>query len=170
MNELARRCAEWTQSALGTSELGWLAALPVEHVSSEWMAVHGAPRDPRRFFAYVYELTYEDNLRDLRERRMRVCFHGHSHVQMAHAELAAGPTKIPGPCRYQLDPRYRFLVNPGSVGQPRDGDARAAFALWNRRTGELAAMRAPYDVERTVRAIRARGLPEQLERRLSTGT
>src|SRR5690606_28591274 len=93
MNSLARQCAEWTRQQLGAAELAWLAELPIEHVEEGWVAVHGAPRDPHRFLAYVYELTYEDNLRHLREHRIPLCFYGHTHVQLTHVELAGGPSK-----------------------------------------------------------------------------
>lgn len=169
MNSLARQCAEWTRDQLGTNELAWLAALPIEHVADGWLAVHGAPRDPHRFFAYVYELTYEDNLRHLREHDIRLCFYGHTHVQLTHVELAAGPAKLHGSRTIDLDPRRFWLVNPGSVGQPRDGDSRAAYALWRPSTGELATLRIAYDIEHTVRALRSAGLPAQLEQRLQVG-
>jgi len=170
MNSLARQCAEWTRDQLGTAELAWLAELPVEHVADGWVAVHGAPRDPHRFLAYVYELTYEDNLRHLREHRIPLCFYGHTHVQLTHVESARGPSKLPGVRAIELDPRRFWLVNPGSVGQPRDGDSRAAYALWRPSTGELATQRVKYDVDLTVQRLRAAGLPSQLEQRLQAGT
>jgi diadenosine tetraphosphatase ApaH/serine/threonine PP2A family protein phosphatase len=169
MNGLARRCAEWTLSALDGGERHWLANLPVDHAEDGFLAVHGAPKDPRRFLAYVYELTYEDNLRYLSEERIPLCFYGHTHVQMTHAELVAGPTKLPGSRTIKLDARYRYLVNPGSVGQPRDGDARAAYALWDRSAGTVTTHRVGYDVERTIHAIGVAGLPSELEFRLRGG-
>jgi diadenosine tetraphosphatase ApaH/serine/threonine PP2A family protein phosphatase len=170
MNRLARECADWTRSALGAEAIAWLGALGVEHVDDGWLAVHGAPKDPQRFLAYVYELTYEDNLRHLRELAIPICFYGHTHVQLTHVELAGGPSKLPGPRRFQLTPRHAWLVNPGSVGQPRDGDPRAAYAMWDRATGELVTLRVAYDIERTVSAIHAAGLPARLEERLRVGT
>jgi diadenosine tetraphosphatase ApaH/serine/threonine PP2A family protein phosphatase len=131
--------------------------------------VHGAPRDPNRFLAYVYELTYEDNLRYLRGRSVPVCFYGHTHVQLIHVDRVAGPDKLPGPRRTELNRRNVWLVNPGSVGQPRDGDVRAAYALWDPISETLETIRAAYDVDRTVRALRAAALPPRLEERLLAG-
>lgn len=170
MHAVARESAEWTRAELGAAELGWLSSLPVEHVEDAWRAVHGAPKDPNKFLAYVYELTYEDNLRYLREANIPLCFYGHTHVQLTQAEFLARPVKLPGSRTFRLDSRFHYLVNPGSVGQPRDGDPRAAFALWNRRTGEIVTQRVEYDIERTLRALRATGLPSQLAHRLATGT
>jgi diadenosine tetraphosphatase ApaH/serine/threonine PP2A family protein phosphatase len=170
MKSVARVCAEWTRERLRADELSWLEALPTEHVAGRWVAVHGAPKDPHRFLAYVYDLTYEDNLRHLRELRIPICFYGHTHVQLTHVELAPGPSKLRGERSFVLDPRHTWLVNPGSVGQPRDGDPRAAYALWNRRTFALTTLRVEYDVERAARDLRAAGLPPQLEQRLRAGT
>jgi diadenosine tetraphosphatase ApaH/serine/threonine PP2A family protein phosphatase len=170
MNHLARATAAWTRDALGAADRAWLAGLPVEHSGEGWIAVHGAPRDPRRFLAYVYELTYEDNLRHLREQNFAVCFHGHTHVQIAYAEAARAPIKLRALSGFPLLRGGRYLVNPGSVGQPRDGDRRAAYALWDRRSGEVRFRRVPYDIELTIRALRDAGLPPQLETRLRAAT
>jgi diadenosine tetraphosphatase ApaH/serine/threonine PP2A family protein phosphatase len=170
MNSLARRSAQWTRSSLAAADLEWLGGLPLEHVGEGWLAVHGAPKDPHRFLAYVYELTYEDNLRYLRHEGIPLCFYGHTHVQMTHAELAAGATKLPGVRTIEVDRKRRYLVNPGSVGQPRDADPRAAYALWNRATDEVMTLRVAYDVERTIEALRAAALPGELVPRLRAGT
>lgn len=170
MNSLARECAGWTRAVLGEDELTWLGTLPVEHAEEGWLAVHGSPRDPHRFFAYVYELTYEENLRCLRDQKIPICFHGHTHVQTTHVELAVGAARLFGERSFVLTPRHTWLVNPGSVGQPRDGDTRAAYALWNRRTGELVTRRVAYDVSVTVRAIRDAHLPLRLAERLEKGS
>lgn len=169
MNRLARECAGWTRAALSHADLEWLQSLQTEYAEVGWMAVHGAPQDPRKFMAYVYEMTYEDNLRYLRERKIPLCFYGHTHVQLTYAELAAGIWKLPGPQEIKLHSKCSYLVNPGSVGQPRDGDPRAAYALWNRRTGKVKTMRVTYDFERTISALHAASLPPQLEARLRSG-
>jgi diadenosine tetraphosphatase ApaH/serine/threonine PP2A family protein phosphatase len=169
MNRVARWCAEWTRSALNEEELRWLAGLPIEHVNDDWMAVHGAPRDPRKFLAYVYELTYEDNLKYLRDHHVPLCFYGHTHVQLTHVEFAAGPAKLPGRQTIKLNAKYPYLVNPGSVGQPRDGDTRAAYALWNRTTKQITTMRVPYNAQRTLEDLHALEFPSQLATRLLGG-
>ncbi len=169
MNSLARVCAEWTRTVLGTAELAWLGGLPTDHAEEGWLAVHGAPKDPQRFLAYVYDLTYEDNLEHLRRSRTPICFHGHTHVQLVHVELAGGASKLAGERTVELNRKHTWLVNPGSVGQPRDGDPRAAYALWNQRTGELRSLRVAYDLERTLAAVRAADLPSRLETRLQAG-
>lgn len=169
MNRLARSCAEWTRTRIGRPEIEWLESLPPEHRDEEWMAVHGAPRDPRRFLAYVYDLTYEENLEHIGREGLAVCFHGHTHLPLVHVELPSGRTKLAGPREHTLSPRRPCLVNPGSVGQPRDGDPRAAFALWERASARVSFHRVPYDVDRTLRDIRRAGLPDELLSRLQNG-
>lgn len=170
MNRLARRCAEWAVDVLDARDRAWLGGLPVEHVGEKWMAVHGAPRDPRRFLAYVYELTYEDNLEYMRRIEIPLCFYGHTHVQGVHGHVEGRETRLASVDAFPVVGRHPLLVNPGSVGQPRDGDPKAAFALWDRSAGQISFHRVAYDLERTLRDIRAHGLPAQLEERLIAGT
>ncbi len=169
MNRLARSSADWTRARLGHAELAWLASLPVEHRGDGWMAVHGAPRDPNRFFAYVYDLTYEENLAQLDVDGVSLCFHGHTHVPLVHVALPSGPTKRPAIGEVALPPRYAHLVNPGSVGQPRDGDPRAAFAIWEPAAQRIAFDRVTYRIDRTLNDIENAGLPSELFTRLAQG-
>lgn len=169
MNRLARATAGWTRSELTDADRSWLAAMPLEHVAEDWMAVHGAPVDSRRFVAYVYDLTYEDNLACLARQGRSLCFHGHSHVQLAYADDAGLRRKLSPREVLELEAGRTLLVNPGSVGQPRDGDARAAFALWDRPRRRITFERVAYAVGRTVRDLRAAGLPEELATRLEKG-
>jgi diadenosine tetraphosphatase ApaH/serine/threonine PP2A family protein phosphatase len=169
MNRLARACAEWTRERLGAAELEWLGGLPAEHRGVGWMAVHGAPRDPNRFFAYVYDLTCEENLAHLDAEGVPLCFYGHTHVPLAHVALPVGPAKLAGVRYVELDPRWPTLVNPGSVGQPRDRDPRAAFALWDPASRRLTFERTSYDLERTVDDLVKADLPKDLVARLQEG-
>ncbi len=170
MNSLARRAATWTIEQLGAAEREWLASLPLEHRAENWLAVHGAPKDPNRFLAYVYELTYEENLQHVAGMELSICFYGHTHVPFVHERSAAGAIrKLRAPSGWTLGERQVALVNPGAVGQPRDGDRRAAFALWDRRAGSIDFHRVPYRIEDTLQAIRARGLPEELASRIEEG-
>jgi diadenosine tetraphosphatase ApaH/serine/threonine PP2A family protein phosphatase len=169
MNRLARACAEWTRAKLGPAEVAWLASLPTEHRDDGWLAVHGAPRDPNRFLAYVYDLTYEENLQHLDEQGVPLCFHGHTHVALVHVALPLGPAKMAGVRELRLEPRWTALVNPGSVGQPRDGDTSAAFALWETRARRVTLERARYDLDVTMRDLESAGLPAELVSRLQQG-
>jgi diadenosine tetraphosphatase ApaH/serine/threonine PP2A family protein phosphatase len=168
MNGLARSCAEWTAACLSTAERDWLAHLPLDHREGSWLAVHGAPQDVRRLSAYVYELTYEDNLDWLCKHGIHVALHGHTHSQTVYAALATGSRRLrlDGPLRLL---GRAFLLNPGSVGQPRDQDPRAAFALFDPEQATWQPQRVTYPVQQTVRDIEERGLPMEAARRLRAG-
>jgi diadenosine tetraphosphatase ApaH/serine/threonine PP2A family protein phosphatase len=102
---------------------------------------------------------------------------GHSHVPTAYVEVEArrlftGVSRRiqeapPGSLR--LEPRYRYILNPGSVGQPRDGDPRGAYAIVDLETGTYVQHRVDYDVQRASEKIRRAGLPERLAERLTSG-
>lgn len=169
VNRHAREALAWTISRLRTQDREWLRALPVEHRDPQWLAVHGSPCCPHRFNAYVYELTYESNLDLLSRDGPPVCFYGHSHVPFAYVRSAEGTQKIvPSTLRLFVGGQVS-LLNPGSVGQPRDGDSRAAFALWDRRTNLVTFCRREYPLEQVLRAIRREGLAEDLAYRLELG-
>jgi len=169
-NRMARTVDMWTSEQLNRSERQWLLSLPLEHLSKQWLAVHGAPKDSQRFYAYVYEMTYKDNLLYLEQNNISVCFYGHTHVQFMYRRLMDGRDKKLAPDSVLLfQSNERLLVNPGSVGQPRDGDPRAAFAVWDRQQNKVAFYRVAYPIEQTVNAIKKQGLPEDLMYRLEVG-
>jgi len=170
MNRLARASASWTHEQLSNEERHWLLALPLEARGPGWLAVHGAPKDPRRFFSYVYELTFKDNLDHLANSDIKLCFCGHTHVQYVHEKLLDGECKKLGaPPSVQLNNQSILLVNPGSVGQPRDRDNRAAFAIWDRAQSAISMHRVEYSVETVIEALRRSGLPVDLGERLRNG-
>lgn len=170
MNGVAQVCARWTYDLLSAQEREWLASLPLEYCADGWLAVHGAPRDPHRILAYVYEMTYEENLSDLQERGLSVCFHGHTHVQSVYVRGRDGTRRRKGTLDLTVfEPELAALINPGAVGQPRDGNPTAAFALWERATNRVVFHRTAYSIEQVVEAIRKEGLPYALIDRLEAG-
>lgn len=104
-----------------------------------------------------------------------LCFVGHTHVQRGWVFMPEGPVRLPAPdpeqerCVVELAPDRLYLANPGSVGQPRDRDPRAAYALWDDEAGTLAFVRVDYDIAAAQRRIRAAGLPAALADRLALG-
>lgn len=169
MNRMARVVSEWTAGQLGDAERAWLGALPKERRGDGWLAVHGAPRDPERLYAYVYELTFRENLEVLHEEDLALCFYGHTHVPFVHRRTEDGVAEKLGARDVATDtPATVLLINPGSVGQPRDGDARASFALWDREARRVSFHRAEYPVHETVRDLARAGLPKDLAYRLET--
>jgi diadenosine tetraphosphatase ApaH/serine/threonine PP2A family protein phosphatase len=169
-NRVARTMDLWTYQQLTPEERDWLLALPVEHIERPWMSVHGAPQDPHKFYAYVYELTYQDNLAYIAGQQCLACFYGHTHVQFVYRRLADGGAQKYAPATLDLfQPGETMLINPGSVGQPRDGDPRAACAIWDHAANRLSFHRLTYPVATTVAAVKQAGLPEDLIYRLEEG-
>jgi diadenosine tetraphosphatase ApaH/serine/threonine PP2A family protein phosphatase len=170
MNGVARQCAEWTYEQLSETDRQWLMSLPVDVKEPGWLAVHGAPKDPRRFIAYVYELTYQDNLQHMVDANLRLCFYGHTHVQTVYERNNDGVCRdLKAPELVKVSGSQILLLNPGSVGQPRDGDTRAGFAIWDRKTDLISLRRVSYPVSEVVDALSKLGLPSALGDRLLRG-
>ncbi len=169
-NRMAKEVDMWSHQHINQTQRDWLLSLPVEYADDEWLLVHGAPQDPRRFYGYIYELTYRDNLSYLEAQGKSACFYGHTHVQFMYHRFADGRDDKFVPTEVTLfQPGERLLLNPGSVGQPRDGDPRAAFALWDRIQNIVRFYRVGYPVSVTVQAVQKAGLPEDLIYRLEVG-
>lgn len=151
---------------LSAAQLEWLGALPTSlRPDSRLQFVHGAPGDRDRYLVFLDDLN-EVSAALLEDDGPGVCFFGHTH----HQVLYDGQTLLrPQPGPVAVDPARRILVNPGSVGQPRDGDSRAAFAVWERDAARMTFHRVAYDVEGARRDILEAGLPRLLADRLLQG-
>ena len=165
-NPDARRAMEWTRSAISDDTLAWLSALPERRQAAGCDLVHGSPREP--LWEYVTSIgVARDNLRLL---EAPIGLHGHTHVPVAwveegnRVELVRGRPGDP----LELGGR-RVLLNPGSVGQPRDGDPEASFAILDPEAGTIEWHRAAYDIGVVQEAMRAAGLPSSLASRLGAG-
>ena len=169
-NNAARFAALWTLHNLTPDNRAYLEALhPGPLVVDDAVEVcHGSPDDEDE---YIFEPV--DAIEALRGTRRSPCFFGHTHVPIAYWLSASDfdaiiPTSD-AETRIELGPDRRYLINPGSVGQPRDGDARAAYATYDSDTHDVRLFRVPYDVSSAQRKIAAAGLPDGLARRLALG-
>ena len=168
-NHLARHAIAWTAHTLSPASREWVTALPQGPVAVDPFVeiCHGAPFDED-----VYIFDDLDATRALRATTRPLCLFGHTHVPTAF-RLGADLQMI-GPPRgdafaITLDPDARYLVNCGAVGQPRDGDPRAAFGVLDTDARTLTIRRVPYDVAAAQGKIVAAGLPEVLAQRLAVG-
>jgi len=165
---VAREGAAWTASALTKAHKAFLTALPRGPVAiSESLEIcHGTPYDEDE-----YVLDSLDALRALRGCSRPRCFYAHTHVPAVYSlhSGALGYLETASNNALTLEPGITYLVNVGSVGQPRDGDPRAAFGLLDTDAGTVRVHRVPYDVAGAQAAIRAAGLPEPLAARLARG-
>ena len=171
-NRWARHTHAWTIDVLDREEREWLLSLQTEYQEDLWLAVHGAPIDKHRFFSYVYEMTYRDNLDYLQKHGLRLCFYGHTHVVFMFREKDDGNSRVekevPNTVNI-LKTGERMLLNPGSVGQPRDGDCDAAFAIWEREKQTISFHRVNYPLMEIIEANQRQGFPEELNFRLESG-
>lgn len=170
-NLVARQAAEWTASELDAGRLTWLRALPQGPLDVEGLGVttaicHGAPFDEDY---YVFDA--EDAARALDASTASLVLCGHTHVQIAFQETRQRGRAAVTPLDDELIAvgDARTLVNPGSAGQPRDGDARAAYAMFDTESGKIELRRVVYDISEAQRRIRAAGLHPHLAERLSVG-
>lgn len=169
-NAVARNAIRWTYDALTPANRDWLAALPAGPVVVDELIeiCHGTPFDED---AYVFDDL--DALRSLHAAERDVCLFGHTHVQVGYAltgdQFTLTTIDETRPLKIELPDGGRHLVNPGSVGQPRDGDPRAAFAIADTDRREVIIHRASYDIEKARARILEEGLPEILAQRLALG-
>jgi predicted phosphodiesterase len=170
-NEVAQAASIWTMSHLSRQSWEYLRALPSGPLTVDgFQLIHGSPLDEDE---YLLSMTDARNVFSYLETNL--AFFGHTHLQGGF-EWRNGQYRtiwrmelFQKEVRYRLDRDGAYLINPGSVGQPRDGDRRAAFSLFDSTDYELVHRRVEYDYEATRRKIEAAGLPEVLGSRLLMG-
>jgi diadenosine tetraphosphatase ApaH/serine/threonine PP2A family protein phosphatase len=159
-NSYAAAAVRWTRYQLSEGLKAWLKGLPLTVRSDDFTLVHGSLLDP--VWDYLVSPGTANAHLDL--QATPYCLVGHSHLQLVFYEGVNGPSTGD----IELGER-RFVANPGSVGQPRDGDPRAAYAIVDPEGRRVAQCRVAYDIRPTQTKIRAAGLPAYLADRLAAG-
>jgi predicted phosphodiesterase len=173
-NPVAKAAVDWTRSQLSPDNLKWLTDLPHGPLEVSGIAlVHGALQDEDE-----YVFTPEQALEGLLDSAAVVTFFGHTHHQGGFSYSNAGnqlemlnlrPRFSESFTALRLSEGSRYLLNPGSIGQPRDGDSRAGFAIADLEHSVVEFWRVPYDIANVQSRMRAAHLPEALVQRLSLG-
>ncbi len=177
-NPIAGRAAKWTRCVLTAEHTEWLSRMPAGPIMPDGRDVscmHGSLLDEDE-----YVLTVRDAWLPLTKAETRINFFGHTHLQGGFATNGEEWFRITpqygsrnGADEFELPLREngRYLINPGSVGQPRDGDWRAAFAIYETEGAARRVMfyRVPYNVKQAQKRIVAAGLPDRLASRLRDG-
>ena len=157
--------ATWTRGVLSPSALAYIETLEPKGERQGVELFHGSPRDP----VWEYVLSDEAALAALVLSDAALTLVGHSHVALqVSLDDAFEGGLAPAGTELEIG-NGRWLLNPGSVGQPRDGDPRAAYLVLDLDAKRAAFRRVDYDIEATQAEIRAAGLPESLAERLATG-
>lgn len=170
-NERAGAAVLWTREQLTALNREWLSGLPPGPLLFEdYELAHGSPLDEDEYLIVSYDISPLVNV------IMRpVCFVGHTHVQFAWEWSRGGLRQLPNPGSVErevvidLTRDNMYLVNPGSVGQPRDHDPRAAYALWDGQERTMRLRRVRYDIGAAQSRILNAGLHPWLAERLSLG-
>lgn len=165
-NAYARIAITWTADHLKPSSADYLRSLDLSYVEADhFRGVHATPDHPEQ---WNYIFTYQQALRQFAAFSERICFVGHSH-QPCIFELTDAQTVLINSDVIRLKEACRYIVNVGSVGQPRDGDPRACLCIYDASTGEVKLERIEYDVESARQKILNAGLPPVLANRLLWG-
>jgi predicted phosphodiesterase len=170
-NPVAKQAALWTQHALSPENADYVLALPKGPLDVDgFQLAHGSPFDEDE-----YVLGADDASQAFGYLERRLAFFGHTHVQGGFIWNRSRVETIPRLSLrserqlLEIDPECGYLINPGSVGQPRDGDARAAYVIYDSEAAVVAYHRVIYDVEAARQSILGSGLPPMLADRLSVG-
>ncbi|HEY7828296.1 MAG TPA: metallophosphoesterase family protein [Candidatus Limnocylindrales bacterium] len=177
-NADARSAMEWTRRVISAETLDWLAALPPTLTIGSFNLAHGSPRDP----TWEYILSTAAAAANLAIMPTAWGLFGHTHLPWAYLAAPrsgspAAPSSQVGPIE-EVEPAAEgslglanrlALVNPGSVGQPRDGNPASSGLILDTDTVEVSWVRAPYDIKATQAAMRSAGLPPRGVERLSQG-
>ncbi len=165
-NAYAAAANRWTATQISREQAEFIAAQPLTLERDEFTLVHGSPRDP----VWEYVLTERAALACMTHIQTYWCVVGHSHVPFICRRTQNGAAFI----RHHLDAQVPLdedgmVINPGSVGQPRDGDARASYAIYDAHAQAVSHHRVPYDIRATQTKMEQHGLPQYLVDRLSVG-
>jgi len=163
-NPLAEEAMNWTRNQLGTADKEWLRALRLQRQVRDFTIVHATLDTPHKW-GYIFNQL--DAAASFNYQMTSLCFIGHTHTPKAY--IRDGSVRTLPFETITLVPGKKFLINVGSVGQPRDGDWRAAYVVFDTSTSEITLRRIEYDLAGAQKAILDAGLPRKLADRLAVG-
>ena len=162
----AKNAIDWTAEQISPSHREFLKNLPLTSMPPGIHLAHATPHKPERW-DYIFSLQ---EARDgFNNCEQHVCFIGHTHSPVTFVENREGKVSLLTDNPFSLRDEYRYIINVGSVGQPRDGDPRAAYGIFDAENASFILKRVVYGFEDTQKKIIAAGLPPSLASRLSKG-
>lgn len=163
-NPLAEEAMNWTREQLSEPDKDWLRGLRLQRQVRDFTIVHATLDTPHKW-GYVFNQL--DAAASFNYQHTTLCFIGHTHTPKAY--VRDGSVRTIALEALALQPGKKYLVNVGSVGQPRDGDWRSAYCIYDTATEEIHLRRVTYDLDGAQKAIIAAGLPRKLADRLAVG-
>jgi len=164
-NEAARKAVIWTRKNLVKGDIDFLKGLGLVYENEHFTLVHGALREPGKFH-YIFDKT--DALETFDKMKSHLCFIGHSHIPGVFSNNK-GKIKYFYNTKVILRKDTKYIVNVGSIGQPRDGDPRLSYFVLDTRNRSLSIKRIPYNMDKAQKKILDAGLPPFLAERLKKG-
>lgn len=164
MNPVAAAALVWTRDQLSEDQRKWLARLRMVRQVSDFTVVHSTLDQPVN---WNYVTNRFDAMANFSYQFTQVCFHGHTHVPRVYMK-AAKVIEVPAES-IAIEADAKYFINVGSVGQPRDGDWRACYAIYDMELNLVVFRRVEYDIAKTQAKILAAGLPGMLAERLQDG-
>ncbi len=164
-NEQAAAAIEWTENMITGSDADYLKTFRLSESAGNVTLVHGSLDEPKEFF-YIFDANDTD--KTFKALKTAICFVGHSHVPGIFLSDGARPVRVKG-TESKTEKNIKYVVNVGSVGQPRDGNPKAAYVVYDDEPGTIEIKRVSYDIRTAQKKIISAGLPAELAARLQEG-
>jgi diadenosine tetraphosphatase ApaH/serine/threonine PP2A family protein phosphatase len=163
-NPIAEQAVQWTRKQLNKDDIELLSNMPLEYIDGDYCFTHGSPIEPLKF---NYVTTLDDVAEVFSSIGQRFCFVGHTHLPIVvRMNIKSGKMEILRESKIKTSDKYRFFVNVGSVGQPRDSNPDACVMVFDEEIESLEFLRVPYDITLSQSKILSNGLPSYLAERL----
>jgi diadenosine tetraphosphatase ApaH/serine/threonine PP2A family protein phosphatase len=163
-HSLAKEVCIWTSRNLSEDNILWLKTLPFQKNYNSSLLSHSAPSTPEHWH---YVSSMNDAINEF-PACQHICFVGHTHVPVTFTKIDT-KYKIITNTKFSINPEYSYIINPGSVGQPRDRNIKSSFAVYDDEIGEIEIVRISYDIDAAQKKIINAGLPQYLAERLLLG-
>lgn len=164
MNPVAAAALEWTRAQLSEEQRQWLRRLRMVRQVADFTVVHSTLDQPSH---WNYVTNRFDAMSNFSYQFTQICFHGHTHVPRVY--IKNDRVQEVATDSLMIENGEKYFINVGSVGQPRDGDWRACYAIYDLDRKLVSFRRVEYDIAETQRKIQAAGLPEMLAERIAEG-
>lgn len=164
MNPVAATALNWTREQLDEDQRGWLKRLRMVRQVADYTIVHSTLDQP---IHWNYVTNRFDAMSNFSYQFTQLCFHGHTHVPRVYIK-SDKVREVPAES-VEIEAKSKYFINVGSVGQPRDGDPRACYAIYDQDSKLIVFRRVSYNMPKTQRKIIEAGLPEMLAERLEEG-